>query len=404
NTLRDWEAFISLLKCIFGTGCLAMPKAYSYVGWLFGLSATLLIGVIVLYTMHVLLHDMNLLRRHYSVSMLSYSETMELAVLNGPAWLRPFRKLLAYYVDFLLCLYHFGVDCVYVIFIAKSLKSVGDMYLSDIDERIYMALLTLPLLAIFLVRSIKYLVPFAIIANMLMFTCFGICMSYMLVELPDLEERDAVLYWTEFPLFFGTIMFAIETLGVIPSLQVNMMTPDHYLGTCGVLNRAMCIVIVLYAIFGFIGYWKYGEETASSVISNLPSDEILPQYVLAMFALAILFSYALQGYVAIEIIWRHYMQPRLLEQGSGTLLEYLLRMATVIASVLCAIALPNFELLLTLVGSLLLAQVGLVFPGVINLCICYTEGYGPYKLLLWRSLLLISVGLGGGISGTLVSL
>jgi len=122
-----------------------------------------------------------------------------------------------------------------------------------------------------------------------------------------------------------------------------------------------------------------------------------------MLALAIFFSYALQGYVAIEIIWRNYMLPRLMDNATRSL-EYLVRMAMVIASVLCAIAYPDFGLLLSLVGSFCLAQVGLIYPGIVNLCVYYDEGYGPFKFLLWRSLLFIVVGLGGGIAGTVVSL
>jgi len=48
------EAFINLLKCAFGTGCLAMPRAYYNAGWLLGLISTLLLGCFVVYAMHVL--------------------------------------------------------------------------------------------------------------------------------------------------------------------------------------------------------------------------------------------------------------------------------------------------------------------------------------------------------------
>lgn len=74
----------------------------------------------------------------------------------------------SYQVDFFLCFSHFGVNCVYISFVAKNLKTLGDMYIKPMDTRIYMAFLTIPLLLIFLIRSLKYLVPFAIAANCLM--------------------------------------------------------------------------------------------------------------------------------------------------------------------------------------------------------------------------------------------
>lgn len=118
--------------------------------------------------------------------------------------------------------------------------------------------------------------------------------------------------------------------------------------------------------------------------------------------MAIFCSYALQGYVTIEIIWRGYMAPKLME-SAALLIEYLVRMAMVVGSVLCAIAFPDFGLLHSLVGSFCLSQLVLIYPGIINICVCYSEGYGPLKIRLWRSLLFIAVGLCGGIAGTMVS-
>jgi len=149
----------------------------------------------------------------------------------------------------------------------------------------------------------------------------------------------------------------------------------------------MIVVITFYAIFGFFGYWRYGQDTASSILGNLPEKELLvflsyylttlkiifislPQLVTAMFAVAIFFSYALQGYVTVDIIWRNYLEPEL-EDGSTSAVEFLVRIALVIASVLVAIQYPDFGLLLSFVGSFCLAQLGLILPGIVDLCIRY---------------------------------
>jgi len=199
-----------------------------------------------------------------------------------------------------------------------------------------------------------------------------------------------------------------------------MRTPEDFLGPCGVLNQAMIVVITFYAIFGFFGYWRYGQDTASSILGNLPEKELLvflsynlttlnivfislPQLVTAMFAVAIFFSYALQGYVTVDIIWRNYLEPEL-EDGSTSAVEFLVRIALVIASVLVAIQYPDFGLLLSFVGSFCLAQLGLILPGIVDLCIRYEEGYGPGRIFFFRSMLFIIMGLAGGMTGTVVTL
>lgn len=125
-----------------------------------------------------------------------------------------------------------------------------------------------------------------------------------------------------------------------------------------------------------------------------------------MFSIGIFLSYSVHGYVAIDVIWAGYLQPQQadnMEEESFSL-EYLVRMALVLASVLCSIAFPNFELLLAFVGSLFLSQLILTFPAIINICICHSEGYGPYNYKLWRSIFLILLGLLCSIFGSMTSL
>lgn len=122
-----------------------------------------------------------------------------------------------------------------------------------------------------------------------------------------------------------------------------------------------------------------------------------------MFSIAIVLSYPLSGYVSIDIIWHEYLEPNFSDDHCISM-EFPIRMAMVIASVLCAIAFPDFELLLAFVGSLFLSHLALIYPGIINICVCYSEGYGPLNYLLWRSLLIIFIGLIGGITGSMSSL
>lgn len=53
-SFSDQEAFIELLKCIFGTGCLAMPKGFANVGWLVGLISTVIFGGIMAQSVQML--------------------------------------------------------------------------------------------------------------------------------------------------------------------------------------------------------------------------------------------------------------------------------------------------------------------------------------------------------------
>ena len=53
-----------------------------------------------------------------------------------------------------------------------------------------------------------------------------------------------------------------------------MKHPDHFINKLGILNIAMAIVVVLYAVIGFLGYARFGNEVLGSVTLNLPHEEM----------------------------------------------------------------------------------------------------------------------------------
>lgn len=72
-----------------------------------------------------------------------------------------------------------------------------------------------------------------------------------------------------FPLYFGTVLFALEAIGVVIALENNMKTPKSF---GGVMNIGMALVTVMYGFVGFFGYWKYGEKSKDSITLELPED------------------------------------------------------------------------------------------------------------------------------------
>lgn len=51
-----------------------------------------------------------------------------------------------------------------------------------------------------------------------------------------------------------------------------MKTPKSFGGYFGVLNIGMFFIVLLYVGMGFMGYWKYGEESQPSITLNLPAE------------------------------------------------------------------------------------------------------------------------------------
>ncbi|XP_030570511.1 proton-coupled amino acid transporter-like protein CG1139 [Drosophila novamexicana] len=404
NPTNNWQTFAHFLKASIGTGVLAMPSAFAHAGYVNGLVFTVIIGLLALYCLHILIDCMYILCKRQRVPYVSFSEAMKLGLQQGPPCLRCLAPIAAPFVDGFLAFYHFGICCVYVVFIAESIKQLVDEYLVEWDVRLHMCLLIVPLLLIFSIRNLKLLAPFSSAANLLLFVGFGIVLYYILVDLPPLSERDAFVHYSKLPTFFGTVLFALEAVGVILAIEENMATPRAYVQPCGIMNWGMSIVLSLYVFLGFFGYWKYGAEAKGSVTLNIPQTEILAQVVKIFFAITTYISYALQGYVTAHILWTKYLSKRIENTKKHAFYELCFRALIVLLTFGCAIAIPDLSLFLSLVGSFCLSVLGLIFPALLQICVQYETGYGPAGYRLLVNLLLLLFGIFGGVVGTYVSI
>lgn len=104
---------------------------------------------------------------------------------------------------------------------------VVDFYTeSHMDVRWYMLIMLPLLIAMNLIRNLKYLAPFSMIANFLVGTCMIITFWYVFQDMPSTKTVDYITDWHKWPLFFGTAIFALEGIGVVSVFySCKMPTP-----------------------------------------------------------------------------------------------------------------------------------------------------------------------------------
>lgn len=116
--------------------------------------------------------------------------------------------------------------------------------------------------------------PFSGIANICMFSGIVITFYYSVQDLPSISERKlAVTSIHQLPLYFGTAIYLFEGIGVVLPLKNAMKEPRNFSKPFGVLNVGMVFMTTMFICFGFVGYWKYGDDVAASLTLNLPADE-----------------------------------------------------------------------------------------------------------------------------------
>uniref|UniRef100_A0A2M3YXZ0 Putative amino acid transporter n=1 Tax=Anopheles braziliensis TaxID=58242 RepID=A0A2M3YXZ0_9DIPT len=375
------ETLIHLLKGSLGTGILAMPNAFNHAGWMVGVIGTLLIGLLCTYCIHLLVKVEYELCKRKRVPSLNYPAVAQAAILEGPNALRPLSKIIIHIVNVFLLIYQLGTCCVYVVFVSSNIKAIADYYTeTDTDVRLFMLIILLPLILINWVRNLKFLAPFSTFANFITLVSFGIILYYIFREPISFEDRDKVGTMSGFALFFGTVLFALEAIGVILPLENEMKKPKKFGGNFGVLNKAMILIVTLYVGMGFFGYLNYGHVTKGSITLNLPEEEILAQCVKGMLAFAIYITHGLACYVAIDITWNDYLRKCLGDSPRSTFYEYITRTVLVLITFLLAVAIPNLELFISLFGALCLSALGIAFPALIQTCTYWHHRQGKAKV------------------------
>jgi len=101
----------------------------------------------------------------------------------------------------------------------------------ELDIRVYIPMLLVILIPISLVRNLKYLVPFSALANIFILVSFIITLYYIFRDNLDVGRKGLEQYVAnveQLPLFFATVIFAMEGIGVVSTFSdifVSTLSP-----------------------------------------------------------------------------------------------------------------------------------------------------------------------------------
>lgn len=97
-------------------------------------------------------------------------------------------------------------------------------YIEKLDKRVCMAAIFIPVLAVNYVRNLKKMMPISLVADV--FTAIALfCCFYYIFGTGKFKVEEAKLLAdpSTWPLFVGTVMFALEAIGVVSSIhQLSM--------------------------------------------------------------------------------------------------------------------------------------------------------------------------------------
>ncbi|XP_017767783.1 PREDICTED: proton-coupled amino acid transporter-like protein CG1139 [Nicrophorus vespilloides] len=403
-----FETVVNMIKGALGTGILAMPNAFFNSGLMVGLIGTLVIGFICTYCLHILLKNQYRLCKRLKVPFLTYGESMKFAMKDCPSGcVRAMAGFFEGMVDFFIIVYQLGICCVYAIFIPGNVKLVVEKFTGfEMSLIFYILIFHIPLILICCIRTLKVLAIFSMISNITMLVAFTIIGYFVFQNLPNIKELPAFNSFYTLPLFFGTTLFALEAVGVIMSLEKNMLKPWQFVGWFGVLNVSMVIVTLLYAAVGFFGYWKYEEETKPSITYNMPQTHYLSAVVQILYALAIYLTFGLQAYPPMRyLIGYAAITKKYQESTNQWIIDHLIIVISISFAILAAAAIPLLALFISLLGAFCLSALGFSFPALLEIFVRWPDSdFGKGGIVMLQDLFFICFGCFGLVVGTYCSL
>lgn len=233
-----------------------------------------------------------------------------------------------------------------------------------------------------------------------MLTGVGITFYYIFQELPDISERSlATFSWTKLPLFFGTVIYLFEGIGLVLPLKNSMRNPSNFSKPLGVLNVGVSMQTVLFLTLGIFGYWKYGDETEGSLTLNLPKDEWLAQTVLLILSFGVILGYSIQFFIPMQIMFPSVRNVIKTADRHPLVGEILFRMFMVLVTFSVALVVPNLGLLISFIGAICSNSLALLFPVLIEFLVATRDNKPMTGVFMAKNGLILLLAIIGFVSG-----
>jgi len=171
-----------------------------------------------------------------------------------------------------------------------------------------------------------------------------------------------------------------------------MEKKHHYMT---ILDLCMVLVTFAYVSFAVGGYLSFGDGVQSIITSNIQPLTSHPVYyvVEALIALEVMASYPVQMFPVVEMAETAFAQRY---SSYRELRRYALRTGVVLLTLLMALFVPYFSLVVNLIGAASNTFAGFILPPVYYMKICWKD---ISRAELGFNIFLIVFGLvGGGIA------
>ncbi|XP_078352805.1 vesicular inhibitory amino acid transporter-like [Oculina patagonica] len=212
-------------------------------------------------------------------------------------------------------------------------------------------------------------------------------------------DLSTILFWdTEGVIMsLSIILYSYGAYVLIPTIEKSMADKAKF-GKA--LALAYLVSVFLKLSFSVCAFLSFGFNTDAVIINNLPLGTVHIA-VGSFFALNCILSYALAIYPLVEALHNSVSIHITNDKVPGYLTDAVVRVTALFMTVVVAIFVPNFSIIVSFMGSTVFSLSGYIFPFVLHLKLKYRQ-LKIYKVCI--NSVLIFFGVIVTIFGTAVSI
>ncbi len=368
-----WTIVAQIIVISFGPTLLSIPASFVSVGYVTGFVVTCLTVFLYAHCMRVVLATEYELCKRNSTPSMSYIGMTREAFSCGPEYLRwcsTYTEGIVYAVFLFIWA---GGNAIVFLLASQNLKDSYDFFFhTDVDVRLIMVYLVIPLTALCWIPDLKLLLPLSFFTNVVNIVSICVIAYYAVQDLPEMGSRQMAANPRNLPLFVGLLLFTINATGLMIPLKNEMKHPKKFNSKYGVITVSYASVSVMYSIFGMLCYLKWGANVNSSVIRNIPHTDF-NKILIGLYGIGNCCFYPLVSYVSFDIIWNNLLKDKF-EKSEYTLhYEYVCRTVIALSSMIFAYVVPNLEVFLSLTGTVGTSIDSLIIPALAETLIYHQD-------------------------------
>eukprot|EP00755_Sulcionema_specki_P022016 Sspe_Gene.13727::Locus_4715_Transcript_1_1_Confidence_1.000_Length_1729::g.13727::m.13727/K14209/SLC36A, PAT; solute carrier family 36 (proton-coupled amino acid transporter) len=352
-----FQAAFHVFKGNVGAAIFSLSRAYRYAGFVMGTIIVASLALICVFCMLVLVECK---QRINEPTVQTYGQVAHKAFgKHGKRW-----------VDIFLVVTQLGFCCVYFQFVANVMTKV----VPPVSSTAWIIIMLPIAAALTFLPNMKKLVPVAMFATFSTCVALLVIYGYSLKELGEDGAHSTIVpaasIWA-WPICIGNVVSAFEGIGLVLPIENSMRVKPAF---PKLLVKTFMIITVLYASFALIGYLAFGDDMEENAMAILP-EGWLSGLIRVMMGLAILFTYPIQFFPAIQVIesWVFHREARyMVLQGHVKMHRSLLQKAIMLWR----------NLALRIVISVVLAVLAFAVGDKMSLCLAVIGGLGGSALAI----------------------